>query len=166
MLFRSCLPTPQALTRPGFSHNLTQTCSDLPKWLERTVTRWCPTHVAPGEGGRGPGASGSAGHKRSDVAAADLLKECHWWGRQELGAKHVVIAKRQGRNVELSSRFPVPHAITPRVPCRFIRIDARTGCVRSRHGCRRISWWPLQAELGSLPAGDKRPAETAEIEAE
>ena len=37
---------------PGFSHNLTQTCSDLPKWLEFTVTCWCPTRVAPGEGGR------------------------------------------------------------------------------------------------------------------
>lgn len=103
----------------------------------------------------GPGASGSAGQERSDVAAADVPKECRWWGRQELRAKHVVVAKCQGRNAEPFSRLPGPHTIAARVPVRSVCTDARARYVRSGCQDRRLSWRPLQAEPGSLPAGDK-----------
>ena len=103
----------------------------------------------------GPGASGSAGQERSDVAAADVLKECRWWGRQELRAKHVVVAKCQGRNAEPFSQLPGPHTIAARVPVRSVCTDAGARYVCTGCRDRRLSLRPLQAELGSLPLGDK-----------
>lgn len=95
--------------------------------MDLEVTSWCPAHVALGEGGQ-LWASARAGLKRFHVAAADL-KECRCGGRQEPGAKPVVVAKCR-KECGPASRPPLPRATAPTVP--------KPVCPRARSGPRRV----------------------------
>lgn len=131
------------------------------KCLDLEVTSWCPTHVAPGEGGQPSWASAKAGQKRFDVAAADLLEECHCGGCQELGAKPVVVAKCR-KECGPASRPPLPHATAPTLPEPVCTRAPRR--VHSARGRQALVETPGAGGLGPVPTGGEHtPAETCRV---